>query len=122
MPDTTLSNYQLVDIIFYVKNWNLSTSTTSPFAPVKPNGVAGQGGAGGAYPSGTYFDNHAIVEYGGKDYDPSYGSPIAPSRTSWENNALSGYGAIIQDTVSGSRYLWIWKPETQGNQDTLFFP
>jgi hypothetical protein len=122
LPDTNLNDYQLIDIIFYVKNWNLSMSTTSPFAPVKPNGVAGQGGAGGAYPSATYFNNHAIVEYGGNDYDPSYGSPMASSRTIWENNALSGYGAIIENTTTGVQYKWIWKPETQGTQDTIFFP
>ena len=81
--------YQITPI-FYVKNWNLSTYSTAPFSPVRNTGVAGQGNANPR----ADFDNHAIVEYSGSDYDPSYGSPVFSSRVNWENASLDGYGPI----------------------------
>ena len=42
------------------------------------------------------FENHAIVKYNGKYYDPSYGSSIANDANSWETPALDGFGSILQ--------------------------
>ena len=109
--------YEVVPI-FYVKNWDLSTALTAPFSPVRNTGVAGQGNADPR----AEFDNHAIVEYNGKDYDPSYGSPVSNSRTSWEDASLDGYGGYITNSATHIEYKWIWESDPKGTQETIFQP
>ena len=109
--------YQVIPI-FYVKSWNLSTYSTAPFSPVRNTGVAGQGNANPR----AEFDNHAIVEYDGKDYDPSYGSPVFSSRVSWEDASLDGYGAYVINSATGTEYKWIWELDPKGTQETIFQP
>jgi hypothetical protein len=109
--------YQVIPI-FYVKSWNLSTYSTAPFSPVRNTGVAGQGNANPR----AEFDNHAIVEYSGSDYDPSYGSPVFSSRVNWEDASLEGYGAYVINSTSGTEYKWIWKSDPKGTQETIFQP
>lgn len=50
-----------------------------------------------AYPDPkSEFNNHAIVKYSGKYYDPSYGSPIQNTSNDWENLSLEGFGAKLR--------------------------
>jgi hypothetical protein len=57
------------------------------------DGVPGQGTPD---PTSNFF-NHFIVSYGGKYYDPSYGTgPFSgdtddEARNNWENSAIAGY-------------------------------
>ncbi|MGB8355005.1 MAG: hypothetical protein WCD79_14005, partial [Chthoniobacteraceae bacterium] len=105
--------------IFYVKHWDLSTSITAPFSPVRQTGVAGQGNPNPR----AEFDNHAVVQdSSGNIYDPSYGSPVFPSRVSWEDSSLDGYGAYIINLTTGAQYKWIWEADPKGTQETIFQP
>lgn len=110
-------SYQAVSI-FYVKNWNLSGYATDPFNPIRNSGVAGQGNPNPR----ADFDNHAIVEYGGKYYDPSYGAPVFNSGVNWEDSSIDGFGAYVIDQSTGNFQKWIWKPDQKGSQETTFNP
>lgn len=111
-------SYQVTPI-FYVKNWNLLSYATAPFSPVRNSGVPGQGNPNPR----SDFDNHAIVEYSGKYYDPSYGSPVSSSRVNWEDASLDGYGAYIVDAGSALiQFKWIWEQDPKGTQETIFQP
>jgi hypothetical protein len=72
-----------------VKNWQI---TGKPFAPIDLNGVAAQGDQ--ANPQ-AYFTDHAVVEYGNKLYDPSYGQNTFENRTAWEDASLNAFGLIL---------------------------
>jgi hypothetical protein len=58
----------------------------------KATGVAGQGKTNPTFA----FQDHAIVEYGGHVYDPSYGMDIHSSVLSWEKAAIAGMGRFSQ--------------------------
>lgn len=55
---------------------------------VKGNGLPGQGKSN---PQFTFID-HAMVEYGGQIYDPSYGAGPFGNHLAWEAAALAGMG------------------------------
>lgn len=57
--------------------------------------LPGASGQGNTDPR-SEFENHAIVKYNGKYYDPSYGSSIANDANSWETPALDGFGSILR--------------------------
>ena len=63
-----------------------STNNFLLFSPL--NGAKAQGNEN---PRST-FENHAIIKYDGKYYDPSYGSTGGQSKNSWENISLAGFG------------------------------
>jgi hypothetical protein len=56
----------------------------------KDVGVAGQGKTNPAF----MFPNHAIVEYEGQVYDPSYGMEPHPTVLSWEKAAIAGLAEV----------------------------
>jgi len=59
--------------VFFVKNWNVDLNNR--FAPQDLNGLEGQGNPNPI----SIFNDHWLVEYGGKIYDPSYGrGPFNP--------------------------------------------
>jgi hypothetical protein len=102
---------------FYVKNWELlalekfvvndsenKLSSISPFEPLTSSGKivrirekGGLAGQGNDNPR-SEFDNHAIVEFEDKLYDPSYGSMVSSSKLEWESSALAGMGLIFLRT------------------------
>jgi hypothetical protein len=64
----------------------------------------------------AYFENHAIVKYNGKYYDPSYGSSGPIDAAPWETSSLAGFGTfgymiIYQPDGSLDKKLFIWKRE-----------
>lgn len=73
------------------------------------NGVVGQGNENPR----SEFNNHAIVKYNSKYYDPSYGSNVSLSSNEWENSALAGFGSkgFFLKTVGGElirvEFVWI---------------
>jgi hypothetical protein len=54
------------------------------------NGVEGQGNDDPR----SEFDNHAIVEYKDKIYDPSYGTKF-PNRLAWESSSIVAYTGLF---------------------------
>jgi len=55
------------------------------------------------------FENHVIVKYNNKYYDPSYGSStIANSKNEWENKALDGFGSILLYNDGTKSYYINW--------------
>jgi hypothetical protein len=43
-------------------------------------------------PRRAFFEHHAVIEYDGKLYDPSYGTGPFDNLTAWENTSLVGLG------------------------------
>ena len=64
----------------------LNTGNTLEFAPL--NGAEAQNNIN---PKST-FNNHAIIKYSGKYYDPSYGSEGAMTKENWISSSLAGVG------------------------------
>ncbi|HHH54337.1 MAG TPA: hypothetical protein ENK91_11810 [Bacteroidetes bacterium] len=112
---------------FFVKNWNLASSgifvmndyfnNVSGITPVpiqlangniisieEQIGVTGQGNNDPR----SEFENHAIVKYGSKYFDPSYGSPIQPSANSWETPSLDGFGSVMVYNHNNQFYYVNW--------------
>jgi hypothetical protein len=42
------------------------------------------------------FENHAIIRYNGKFYDPSYGSEIKNTSSDWQVNSIDGSGGMVR--------------------------
>ena len=94
----------VVDHWFLVKNCSFGGNGNAAAAPwthtghhvaaagrcAKNNGVAGQGKSNPTF----VFKDHAIVEYNGQVYDPSYGLDVHPTVLSWEKAAIAGMGHI----------------------------
>jgi hypothetical protein len=87
---------------FLVKDWTFHAPapggpcTTAPWSYhlsdlVDELGVAGQGNAN---PPGG-FQNHFLVRYGGKYYDPSYGTGPFATLLAWEQASVAGYGWAV---------------------------
>ncbi|HRQ30659.1 MAG TPA: hypothetical protein PLU49_11330 [Saprospiraceae bacterium] len=109
---------------FFVKKWNLNS--TVPFVMneyensnpsdftlangkiIKVEEQTGASGQGNIDPR-SEFENHAIVKYNNKYYDPSYGSAIANDANSWETPALDGFGSIVfyQKEAKKSYVNWV---------------
>jgi len=74
--------------------FNGAGSLAAPFTHVgnvecvKQNGAAGQGKTNPQF----IFGDHALVEYGGRVYDPSYGTGSYPDLAAWEAPAIAGLG------------------------------
>jgi len=85
-------------------------SHAAPFTHVAPTEITkgtGLPGIGKTNPQSTFVD-HALVDYGGKIWDPSYGSGPFPDLLTWEKGAIAGLCAggnvvIMQD---GMRLLF----------------
>ena len=107
-----------------VKNWTFPTTGTAPAecAPFTYRlsevsdapGVSGQG-IGNPPPA---FGNHFIVKYGGKWYDPSYGSGPYNSDSAWENASLDGF--IAKCTTSGGGDIDVVKKNNTSVVESLF--
>lgn len=111
-PD--VSGFTGVRTDFFVKDWNTENhpkfvvnefrNLTNNITPVNltlnnQNVIAitfedGAEGQGNENPR-SEFENHAIVKFNNKYYDPSYGSPISSDRLYWETQSLDGFGSIM---------------------------
>jgi len=104
---------------FYVKNWTLGTNINDKFfvnhyyntsagfstLPItllnnkivtdkEKTGTAAQG----IQNPRSEFEDHSIFKFGGKYYDPSYGSLEVNNANEWENNAIDGVGGMVYYT------------------------
>jgi len=71
--------------------------------------LPGASGQGNIDPR-SEFENHAIVKYNNRYYDPSYGSAIASSANTWETPALDGFGSILRyiDVIKEEDFYLNW--------------
>lgn len=97
---------------------------------VDENGIPGQGtfsGTWGNTDPPSVFTELYIVEFEGRYYDPSYGTPSTSSIKQWEKNTFQGYGLGIIDLpltvstvphVKTDQYIhWIDSIENNDDQD-----
>lgn len=107
--------------IFYVKDWAITTdrsfsqcfnSQVGSLTLYKCNndldGLAAQGNPNPR----AYFENHAVVVFGGLIYDPSYGSTPRPKQE-WIEKSIDATGAIISIPNSPQTFhAWFKSRET----------
>ncbi|HMQ49700.1 MAG TPA: hypothetical protein PKA00_19610 [Saprospiraceae bacterium] len=114
-----VSYFMYSDTYFFVKNWKIQTtngynnlyfpdfqcleceevlpstsltlSNGNELFRVDDIGLPGQGNPDPR----SAFNNHAVVKYGGKYFDPSYGSPIKGTAQQWTSDAIEGLGGVI---------------------------
>lgn len=122
--------------IFYVNDWNITNTTFYDFTgdpgesglekiPVDTDGnsvdqvgIPAQG-EDNEDPF-SQFTNHALVKYGGKYYDPSYGNSTVNSLSEWEDASIAGFGTTVCYPIDipcspasvGSK-LWVEKLNTE---------
>ena len=63
-----------------------NVTKTDDFTLKRGDGIPAQGNENPQ----AVFTNHAVVLYGGKWYDPSYGTPVQSSLLGWEDLNLGG--------------------------------
>jgi hypothetical protein len=109
--------------LILVKNWNIANE----FAPIDNQGIEGQGSPN---PKGRFTD-HAVVEYGGKYYDPSYGSDVFASQLAWEDAALDAFGLLIHanpplpdqaqatPALAPGFTIWMWQADPKGSVESI---
>ena len=99
--------------VFFVKNWTLSV--TARWTITDLTGVAGQGNAD---PIGIFGD-HALIEYDGEIYDPSYGTGPFAGILEWEDASIDGFGVqfIKPSLLSVDFKFWTRKLDTKGTQE-----
>ena len=109
-PDTI---YAEIRDVFFVKNWTLSTA-----ARWTVTDLAGVPGQGNADPIGIFGD-HALIEYDGEIYDPSYGTGPYASILAWENASIEGFGVQFLKPLflSADFKFWTRKLDTKGTQE-----
>lgn len=107
--------------------YDANVNTNSNNLP-KPNNhviaasnVTGKPAQGNNDPKST-FNNHAVVRYKQKYYDPSYGTGVFNDQYQWEANSLSGVGVKFQYSDKLGKFydlLWLYSP-TNSSQQTTF--
>jgi hypothetical protein len=86
-------------------------SASDKWLPVDESGVKGQGNPDPL----AVFGDHALVDIGGKIYDPSYGTGPFDSLVKWEDASVDGYGVQFIDGSGCPPFLlWIGKEDTKG--------
>lgn len=99
--------------VFFVKSWTLSTAAR--WSVTDLSGVPGQGNDD---PIGIFGD-HALIEYDGEIYDPSYGTGPFASILEWEDASIDGFGVqfITPSLLSSEFRFWTRKLDTKGTQE-----
>ena len=87
-------------------------SNGNPIPQLALTGLAGQGNDD---PVSEFF-NHAINEYNGQYYAPSYGTPKRSSQNDWEDESIDFFGAkatcmIIESNGMMKEYYLTWLAE-----------
>jgi hypothetical protein len=96
-----VNDWNIVSTYFYTHDYEWTPiGTPSPVTIANGNilnnaALTGVPAQGNENPEST-FNNHDIIKYNGKYYDPSYGTSIKNSKDEWENGALSGFGLICK--------------------------
>jgi hypothetical protein len=101
--------------VIFVKSWALAGDR---FAPTDNKGIESQGNTDPI----AYFRNHAVVEYGGKIYDPSFGSDVFNSHQEWENAALDGFGVFTSSLFPNGSEIWFEKADPKNSIETIRRP
>lgn len=101
--------------VFFVKSWTLNVANR--FAPIDNFGAPAQGNKNPI----AIFGDHALVEIGGKIYDPSYGTGPFNSVLDWEDASIDGYGVqFIDRTGQASGFvLWVGSLDVKGNKEVV---
>jgi hypothetical protein len=114
-PDTIyfIPGIDAIRDVFFVKNWTLSTA-----ARWTVTDLAGLPGQGNPNPIGIFAD-HALIEYDGEIYDPSYGTGPFASIVAWEDASIDGFGVqfIHPSGLSSNFKFWTRKLDTKGTQE-----
>jgi len=88
-----------------IKNWNFGAGGgPDRDGFTHPDGTFTSGNriaAQGNNESPSAFQNHRIVSYGGKFYDPSYGGEAYSTQKTWEIASLAGFRRWDTDVVDG---------------------
>lgn len=108
--------------VLFIKSWSIGTDK---FAPVQ---IPNQNPAQGNPSPQAFFTDHLLVEYGGRLYDPSYGSGPSANQQAWETVALEAFGYWLHTTESPqiadpNVKFWIWKTAPHGtvlDQDVTY--
>jgi hypothetical protein len=103
--------------IFFVKTWT-GLSTTSRWTATDGTGVAGQGNSDPL----AVFHDHALVEYGSKFYDPSYGTGPFSTILAWEVASVNGVGvhfSLKPDHLKSNFKYWTRVLDATGTQEIL---
>jgi hypothetical protein len=108
----TTFQYDANDARFFVKNYNVSGN---PFEPQNLDGVEAQGNDD---PWSRFID-HALVEYNGHLFDPSYGIGPFSSLADWEDSSIEAFGGLVQVTTNQALVAleWIWKADSKGSAE-----
>ncbi len=103
----------------YIRNWNIADS----FNPIPIDGVAAQHNSDPV----SKFGDHSVARYGGKIYDPSYGS-VRPgggpflTLLEWEDASLAAIGTdyanATRDNGDKDTDEWILKPNVPATEET----
>jgi hypothetical protein len=114
-PDTIYSipGVDAIRDVFFVKNWTLSTAARWTVTDL--SGVPAQGKSD---PIGIFAD-HALIEYDGEIYDPSYGTGPFADILEWEDASIDGFGVqfIHPSGLSADFKFWTRKLDTKGTQE-----
>ncbi len=114
-PDTIYSipGIDAIRDVFFVKSWTLSTAAR--WSVTDLSGVPAQGNDD---PIGIFAD-HALIEYDGEIYDPSYGTGPFAGILEWEDASIDGYGVqfIHPSGLSADFKFWTRKLDTKGTQE-----
>lgn len=99
----------------FIKNWNLANG---PFSGIEhsPSGLPGQGNPNPE----SKFQDHSLVLYSTKWYDPSYGTGPFDSLSKWEQASIATYGADIEYGTLGAP-VWtkaLWTPASYSGSAT----
>ena len=99
--------------VFFVKNWTLSTAARWTVTDL--SGVPAQGKSD---PIGIFAD-HALIEYDGEIYDPSYGTGPFAGILEWEDASIDGFGVqfMTPSLLSAEFKFWTRKLDTKGTQE-----
>lgn len=104
--------------VFFVKNWTLSESERWTVTDLA--GVPGQGNGDPI----AIFGDHALIEYDGEIYDPSYGTGPFPDIRAWEDASIEGFGVQFfkPPGLSADFKFWTRKLDTKGAQEVTTTP
>ena len=112
-----------------VKRWRfgqpLNPSLASVLKPFTHRTIrifpeAGAPGQGNADPF-SVFDNHYIVRYNGRFYDPSYGGKVYNDQDEWEEASLDGFHKKAQIKIGGKKTtLDVAKTNDPKKRETVF--
>jgi hypothetical protein len=110
-PNSNLPSAGTLYPVFFVKKWTLGGDS---FSPSDDLGIEAQGNDNPR----AYFRDHAVVEYGDKIYDPSYGAAVVANQQEWEDEALDAFGIFTTSPFPNGSVIWVEKADPKGSIET----